>query len=234
MQLDTVTQMDPGAPDPIGTKAEVKALRLPLVKYATCSLPGKHNRGCQHFDHPVFGPCPIRALLVARGRPGPENIGVLTIKSAKAWKEDAMPCFTYMNYLYQMDRKLARNKVLGIGGDKSIRRRTTVQVDPTNKRGGATKVVFENEPVVRFPRPGETMAERVELMRIDREIIESGDMRDIGALSGGVDEVEDTERGDEITDDDMEMDPEARKVNGDGLEDLDDDDLGPLDEDENT
>jgi hypothetical protein len=228
VQQDTVNQMDPGAADPIGTKAEVKALRLPLVKYASCSLPGKANRGCQHFDHPVFGACPIRALLVARGRPGPENIGVLTIKSAKDWKEDAMPCFTYMNYLYRMDRKIARNKILGIGGDKTIRRRSTVPIDPDNKRGGATKVKFENEPVLRFPRPNETMAERVELMRVDREIMDSGDNQQIAGLAGGVDEQEDMERGDEMTDDDFVGEP-VRKADGhpDALDELDDDDLGP-------
>lgn len=230
MQLDTITQMDEGAADPVGTKAEVRALKLPLVKYATCSLPGKFNRGCRHFDDPQFGPCPVLELLRRRGRPGPENVAVVTIKSPTKKKQDAMPCYTYMQYLGRMSTKIALSEIIGIGGDKTIRRRTTTAVDPTNPRS-KTKLTFEPEPVRRFPRPIESMAERVESINMAAEIraARADRMADLG---DGLSEQELEDRGDDLEDDDAKGPGGESRTGDEGLKEPDDDEDLDLDDDD--
>jgi hypothetical protein len=233
-----MTQMDPGAPDPIGTKAEVKKLRLPLVKYATCSLPGKANRGCRHFDDPALGACPIRALLARRGRPGPENVAVVTIKSPTQKKQDAMPCFVYMGYLAKVSPMQAVSDVIGLGGDKTIRRRTTTPVEPNNPRS-RTKLTFEPELVPRFPRPAESMADRVEAITMAEDIRAARANRHTDAMDAGYDSQEEDEQGTELTEDDfVEAGEDTEDAGGpkgqtdaadtdDEELDLDDDDADP-------
>lgn len=180
-QMDTVNSMDPGAPDPIGTLKEIKKLKLSPLKYATCSLPSRRNRGCAHFDHPVYGPCPIRALLARRGRPGPERVAFVQVKSATNWKQDATDCYTYQTVIAHRDRRMGVARILGIGGDVEIKRRSTVP-KPGNPNVG--KVMLIPEKIQPFPRPNESLATMMDTMGLAKEILQQTENDDLKTMMG--------------------------------------------------
>lgn len=222
--LDTIAQFDPGAPDPIGTKQELKRARLPLVKYASCSMPGKHNRGCKHFNDPSSGPCPIRALLAKRSRPGPEYVSFTLIKSPTIWKRDIKTCFGYMDTLHHQDPKLGLVQITGIGGDPQvIKVRGTVPKNPQNPKDSSSNVVFDPMKIPKFPRPDESMAERIETVSLADEIDQARKMMRGELLSDGndLDEVDESEGGDQMDKEDDFDDG----LGGDDL-DLDDEETG--------
>lgn len=215
--LDTIAQFDPGAQDPIGTKQELKRARLPLVKYASCSMPGKHNRGCKHFDDPNAGPCPIRALLRKRSRPGPEFVSFTLVKSPTVWKRDIKTCFGYMDTLHHQDPKLGLVQITGIGGDPQvIRVRGTVPKNPGNPKDSSSVVNFDPMKIPRFPRPSESMAERIETVNLAQEIEQAQKMMRGELLSDGLDE--------QSEEDGVKMDAEDDFDDGQGGGDLDLDD----------
>lgn len=213
LRLDNVNSMDPGAPDPIGTLKEIKKLNLPTVKYASCSAPTQGNRGCRHFDDPLHGPCPIRALLRERARPGPENVGFARVKSPKVWKMDATTCFHYMSFVAHDDPKNGISQVMGLGGDYYIKRRTTQPIDKDNPKS-LSKFVLHRELVPRFPRPDVSMQEHSEVTKMAGEMIRAENRSTLSTLLGGANV---TDEG--VEDDEVEVDV------SDDLDALDDDDV---------
>lgn len=221
-RLDTVTGMDPGSSEPIGTLKEIKKLGLSPLKHATCSRQGPRNRGCQHFDHPEFGPCPILALLNARHRPGPERVAFARVKSPTRWKQDATDCFNYMSYIAHDDPKNGIARIIGLGGDVTIRRRSSVVVDPDAKHP-MSRFKLLPERIERFPRPNESMSESAEVTAMAREMMaaEGRDsmMRTMGHQLDPVSE--EYAEGDEAEEVEIGDDEETGDVDGD-MVDLDD------------
>ena len=204
LRLDTVQEMDPGFPEPCGTKAELKRAKLPLLRYGSCSLPGRANRGCQHFDHPQFGPCPIRALLAKRSRPGPENVGFVQIKSPTIWKRDTTTCHNFMATYAHQDSKSAQFKILAIGGDPTVLNiRGSEEKDPGNPKTGM-KTVFTPTKVEKFLRPEERFAERLDTLKLSEEIAREEQIGRGEALAHGLDDIEQDELGVEMADDDFD------------------------------
>lgn len=191
-RLDTVMAMDPGHPDPCGTKAELKRAKLPLLKYGSCSLPGKANRGCMHFDHPEYGPCPIRALLAQRSRPGPENVAFVQVKSPTVWKRDITTCSNYMSTYDRQDEKHARYKIIAIGGDPMVVNvRGSEEVDPGNPRS-RMKTKLIPMKVDKFERPAERFAGVIETLDMAEEMKRATALERGEALADGLDEAEDS------------------------------------------
>ena len=228
LRLDSVNAMDPGAPDPIGTLKEIKKLGLPALKYGSCSMPSKTNRGCSHYDHPENGPCPIRAMLRERARPGPENVGFARVKSPKVWKMDATQCFNYMRFVANDDPRNGIAQVLGIGGDYYIKRRTTQLLDKDNPK---SKSVFklERELVPKFARPDVSMNEQGEVTKLAREMIANENRNTLSTLLGGanlgvngIEEDDDVEEVDISDPDDLD-DIEEMDEDGEPADDSEDD-----------
>lgn len=223
-QMDTVTSMDPGSPDPIGTLKEIKKFGLSPLKYATCSLPSRRNRGCQHFDHPVHGPCPIRALLARRGKPGPERVAFVQVKSATNWKQDATDCFTYQTVIAHRDRRMGVSRILGLGGDVTIKRRSTVaKVGNPN----LSKVELIPEKILPFPRPSESMSTMLDTMNLAKEILNQSETDDLRKVIG-LGEEDSGPSGNVGDDTDALLEDDELDDDNDGL---DDDESSELDDD---
>jgi len=188
IRLDTITEMDPGAPDPVGTRAEIKRAKLPLLKYGTCSQPTKASRGCKHFNHPQFGPCPIRALLAARSRPGPENVGYIHITSPTVWKRDITTCYNYMDNYEHEDPKGGQSHITAIGGDNTVLKvRGSEVLEPGNPRS-LSKTCFHPLRVPKFKRPEESLADRMEVLDMSTEIRKAQALRSGEVLSGALED----------------------------------------------
>lgn len=230
IRLDTVTEMDAGVPDPCGTRAEIKRAKLPLLKYGTCSEPTKRSRGCKHFNHPQFGPCPIRALLAHRSRPGPENVGFIHIKSPTVWKRDITTCHNYMDNYEHEDPKNGQSHIIAIGGDNTvIKIRGSEVLDPGNPRS-MSKTVYTPTKVEKFKRPSEAFVDRLEVLDMSAEIRKAQALRSGEVLSGALDGQDGTDEpeSDVVLDEDGEIDLDDGEIEADEVEEesLDDDEFG--------
>lgn len=168
-RLDTVQQFDPGSPTPIGTLTEVRAMGLSPLKYGSCSMPGRNNIGCKHYDDANHGPCPILQLCRAKNRKGYERVAFVRILSPVNMKQDACMCHQFMDTMAHADPRNGVTHILGLGGDVTIKRRETRLVEPGNARS-KSRVVLVPEKIEPAPRPDESMAERAANIQLVREM----------------------------------------------------------------
>lgn len=228
IRLDTVTEMDPGVAEPCGTRAELKRAKLPLLKYGSCSEPTKRSRGCKHFNHPQFGPCPVRALLARRSRPGPENVGLIHIKSPTVWKRDMTTCHNYMDNYEHEDPRNGQSHIIAIGGDNTVLKiRGSEAVEPNNPRS-MSRTVFTPMKVPKFKRPSEAFADRLEMLDMSAEITRAQALRSGQVLSGALDG-QDSE-GD--TESDVPLDEDGEINLDDGENEADEIEEAEIDDDE--
>lgn len=236
LRLDSIQNMDPGSADPIGTLTEVRALGLRPIKYGSCSLPSSNNIGCQHYESPMHGPCPVLQLCRSRQRKGFENVAFVHIKSPTVMKQDACRCFQYMATLAHADPKAGVSHIIGLGGDAVIKRRISVPIDPKDPKSGM-RSSLSIEKVPAAPRPAESMADRASTMDLARSLNVKQAQQDVGLLAslGAGSEVppEDrTDEPDELMDETM---ADLSGVEDESLEavdvDLEDDDAGEDDAD---
>jgi hypothetical protein len=181
LRLDTVQQFDPGSPQPIGTLQEVRAMALSPLKYGSCSMPGKNNIGCKHYDDPDHGPCPILQLCRAKNRKGFENVAFVRILNPTNMKQDACECHQYMATLAHSDPRNGVTHILGLGGDAIIKRKGSEVLDPKNpKSKSRTTLLAEKVPAAL--RPSESMADRAATMQLARDM----NVRQAQSLANGL------------------------------------------------
>jgi len=196
---------------PIGTLREVKQLGLSPIRTGSCSQPTKRNKGCEHFNHPERGPCPILALLHKRGRPGVEFVAFLRVKSRTNWKKDAVLCHQYMDTFHRSDPRNGLVQILGFGGDVTIERRGTTE-DPKNPRNRVK--TLRSEKVQRYVRPTESMSD------VEKMGTMAADMARLQGLDATLAAIgHPTFAG--VQSQPVTVDPDAAK----GLETMDEDDL---------
>lgn len=215
LRLDTLNNMDPGSPEPIGTLTEIRALALRPIKYGSCSLPSKNNIGCKHYESPEHGPCPVLQLCRAKNRKGFENVAFVRILSPAVMKQDACRCHQYMDTLAHADPKNGVSHIIGLGGEAVIKRRSSVPIDPNNPKSGM-RTVLAVEHVPAAPRPAESMADRAATMDLAKSLEVQSTQSLMGLMGAGG-------RGPEVPAEDRMDEPDELSEESDaelgGLED---------------